>query len=79
MTHKYNTRAKKDSVVTNESLENLEDNIIKNINSVKDKIINLKEKFIKLFQENNEKLCDKLTNVEDLKTNQILLKLLLIP
>ena len=78
MTHKYNTRAK-DSVVTNESLENLEDNIIKNINSVKDKIINLKEKFIKLFQENNEKLCDKLTNVEDLKTNQILLKLLLIP
>ena len=78
MTHKYNTRAKKDSVVTNESLENLED-IIKNINSVKDKIINLKEKFIKLFQENNEKLCDKLTNVEDLKTNQILLKLLLIP
>ena len=77
MTHKYNTRAK-DSVVTNESLENLED-IIKNINSVKDKIINLKEKFIKLFQENNEKLCDKLTNVEDLKTNQILLKLLLIP
>ena len=69
MTHKYNTRAKKDSVVTNESLENLEDNIIKNINSVKDKIINLKEKFIKLSQENNEKICDKLTNVEDLKTN----------
>ena len=69
MTHKYNTRAKKDSVVTNESLENLEDNIIKNMNSVKDKIINLKEKFIKLFQENNEKICDKLTNVEDLKTN----------
>ena len=69
MIHKYNTRAKKDSVVTNESLENLEDNIIKNINSVKDKIINLKEKFIKLFQENNEKICDKLTNVEDLKTN----------
>ena len=68
MIHKYNTRAKKDSVVTNESLENLED-IIKNINSVKDKIINLKEKFIKLFQENNEKLCDKLTNIEDLKTN----------
>ena len=68
MTHKYNTRAKKDSVVTNESLENLED-IIKNINSVKDKIINLKEKFIKLFQENNEKLCDKLANIEDLKTN----------
>ena len=69
MIHKYNTRAKKDSVVTNESLENLQDNIIKNINSVKDKIINLKEKFIKLFQENNEKICDKLTNVEDLKTN----------
>ena len=54
MTQKYNTRAKKDSVVTNESLENLEVNIIKNINSVKDKIINLKGKFIKLFQENND-------------------------
>ena len=54
MTHKYNTRAKKDSVVTNESLENLEVNIIKNINSVKDKMINLKGKFIKLFQENND-------------------------
>ena len=49
MTHKYNIRAKKDSAVTSESLQNLEDNI-KNINSVKDKIINLKETVIKRLQ-----------------------------
>ena len=30
MTHEYNTRGKKDSVVTSESLQNLEDNIVKN-------------------------------------------------
>ena len=36
MTHKYNTRAKKDSAVTSESLQNLEDNIIENINSFKE-------------------------------------------
>ena len=33
MTHDYNTRAKKDSAVTSESLQNLEGNIIKDINS----------------------------------------------
>ena len=47
MTQEYNTRTKMDSAVTSEPLQNLEDNIIKNINSAKDKIINLKETVIK--------------------------------
>ena len=55
MTHEYNTRSKKDSAVTSESLQNLRD-IIKNINSVKDKIINLKETVNKRLREDNEKL-----------------------
>ena len=49
MTHEYNTRAKKDSVVTSESLQNLEHNIIKIMNSVKDEIMNLKDTVIKRF------------------------------
>ena len=63
--HKYNTRAKQDSAVTSKSLQNLEDNIIKNINTVKDEIINLKEKVIKRLQEDSEFS----TNVENSKTN----------
>ena len=65
MTRNCNTRAKKDSVVTSESLQNLEDNIIKHISSVKEEIINLKETVIKRLQEDNEKLqdiCQKLEN-----------------
>ena len=42
MIHEHNTRAKNDSAVASESLQNLEDIIIKNIKSVKDEIINLK-------------------------------------
>ena len=55
MTHEYNTRSKKDSAVTSESLQNQRD-IIKNVNSVKDKIINLKETVNKRLREDNEKL-----------------------
>ena len=55
MTQEYNTRSKKDSAVTSESLQNQRD-IIKNINSVKDKIINLKETVNKRLREDNEKL-----------------------
>ena len=55
MTHEYNTRSKKDSAVTSESLQNQRD-IIKNTNSVKDKIINLKETVNKRLREDNEKL-----------------------
>ena len=59
MTHEYNNRAKKDSAVMSESLQSLEDNFIKNTNTVKDEIINLKEavkKGIKRLHEDNEKL-----------------------
>ena len=47
MIHNYNTRAKKDSVVTSES---------QMVNNVKDKIVNLKEIVINHLQEDNEKL-----------------------
>ena len=66
MTHEYNTtRAKKDSAVTGESLQNLEDNIRKSINSVKDEVINLKETVNKRLQEDNEKLRDKCRKLEN--------------
>ena len=76
MAHEYNTRAKKSgSALTSESLQNLEDNIIKNIHSVKDsdsvkrQSLNGSKKIMKNYQR----------NVENFKTDLILLKLLLIP
>lgn len=75
MAHEYNTRAKKrGSALTSESLQNLEDNI-KNIHSVKDsdsvkrQSLNGSKKIMKNYQR----------NVENFKTDLILLKLLLIP
>ena len=65
MTREYNTRAKKDSAVTSESLQNKEDNTIKNVNSVIDENINLKETVIKWLQEDNEKLRDKCRKLEN--------------
>ena len=65
MTRKYNTRAKKDSAVTSESLQDKEDNTIKNVNSVIDENINLKETVIKWLQEDNEKLRDKCRKLEN--------------
>ena len=66
MTLEYNIRAKKDSAVTSESLQNLEDNIVKNISSVKDEIINLNWRSL-----NSSKKIIKnyVTNVENWKTN----------
>ena len=76
MAHEYNTRAKKrGSALTSECLQNLEDNIIKNIHSVKDsdsvkrQSLNGSKKIMKNYQR----------NVENFKTDLILLKLLLIP
>ena len=76
MAHEYKTRAKKrGSALTSESLQNLEDNIIKNIHSVKDsdsvkrQSLNGSKKIMKNYQR----------NVENFKTDLILLKLLLIP
>ena len=54
MSHDYNTRTKKESVVSSECLQTLEANIINNINSLKDEIISLKDTFIKRLQEENE-------------------------
>lgn len=65
MTLEYSTRAKKDSTVTSESFQNLDDNIIKNINSVKNEIINLKEIVIKRRQQDNAKLHDKFWKLEN--------------
>ena len=65
MIHEYNTKAKNDSAVASESLQNLEDIIIKNINSVKDEIINLKDTVIKRLQEDNEKLREKRRQLEN--------------
>ena len=43
MSYDYNTRTKKESVVSSECLQTLEATIIDDINSLKDEIINLKE------------------------------------
>ena len=65
MTQNYNTRAKKDSAVTSQSLQNLEDNTVKIINNVKEEIINLKETVIKWLQGENEKLREKYQKFEN--------------
>ena len=65
MSHDYNTRTKKESVVSSECLQTLEANIINNINSLKDEIISLKDTVIKRLQEENERLrvkCQQLEN-----------------
>ena len=56
MSHDYNTRTKKESVVSSECLQTLEGNVINNMNSVKDEIINLEDTVIKRLQEENERL-----------------------
>ena len=61
----YNTRKKKESVVSSESLLTLEANIINNMNSLKDEIISLKHMVIKRLQENNEILRDKCQQLEN--------------
>ena len=65
MSHDYNTRTKKESVVSSECLQTLEANIINNINSLNDEIISLKDTAIKRLQEENERLhikCQQLEN-----------------
>ena len=65
MYHDYNTRTKKESVVSCECLQTVEANIINNINSLKDEIISLKETVIKRLQEENERLSDKCKQLEN--------------
>ena len=43
MTHEYNTRTKKEAVVSNEALAKVEENIISTINCLKEETINLKD------------------------------------
>ena len=65
MSHDYNTRTKKESVVSSECLQTLEANVINNINSLKDEIISLKDAVIKRLLEENERLCVKCQQLEN--------------
>ena len=69
MSHDYNTRTKKESVVSSECLQILEANIINNINSLKDEIISLKDTVIKTLQEENE---DFVSNANTWRTELLL-------
>ena len=77
MTHEYNTRTKKEAVVKNETLAKVEENIISTINCLKEEIINLKDIVIKRLQEENKKVweeCSKLEN--DVISNESTVKAL---
>ena len=76
MFHDYNTRTKKELVVSSECPQTLEVNIINNINSLQDEIISLKDTVIKRLQEENGRLCDK---CQHLKTEWLLSNLLMMP
>ena len=56
--HGYNTRGKKQEPVINnqDQMKSMEDNTVNRINSLKDKIINLKEIVLRKLQDENEKL-----------------------
>ena len=64
MTHEYNTRTK-EAVVSNEVLAKVEENIISTINCLKGEIINLKDIVIKRLQEENKKLREKCSKLEN--------------
>ena len=65
MSHDYNTRTKKESIISSEWLQTLEANIINNIKSLNDENISLKDTVIKRLQEENERLCDKCQQLEN--------------
>ena len=65
MCHDYNTRTKKESVVSSECLQTLEANMINNISSLKDEIICLKDTLIKRLKEENERLYGKCQQLEN--------------
>ena len=65
MSHDYNTRTKKESVVSSECLQTREGNIINNTNNLKDEIISMKDTVIKKLQEENERLCVKCQQLEN--------------
>ena len=64
-THEYNTRTKKEAVVSSEALAKLEKNIISTINCLKEEIINPKDIIIKRLQEENKKFREKCSKLEN--------------
>ena len=64
MTHEYNTRTKKEAVVSNEALTKVEENIMSTMNCLKEEIINLKDIVIKRLQE-EKKLREKCSKLEN--------------
>ena len=64
MTHNYNTQTKKEAVVSNEALAQVKENI-STINCLKEEIINLKDIVIKRLQEENKKLREKCSKLEN--------------
>ena len=72
MTYEYNTRTKKEAVVSNEELAKVEENIITTINILKEEIKNLKDIVIKRLQEENKKLREKCRKLEnDVVSNEL--------
>ena len=65
MTHEYNTRTKKEAVVSNEALAKVEENIISIINCLQEEIINLKDIVLKRLQKENKKLREKCSKLEN--------------
>ena len=65
MTNEYNTWTKKEAVVSNEALAKVQENIISTINCLKEEIINLKDIVIKRLQEENKKLREKCSKLEN--------------
>ena len=68
MTHEYNLWGKKDIDVTTDLLKSLDNNIITNINSLRDDFNSLKDVIIKRLQENKTQLqakCDCLEKRRD--------------
>ena len=64
ITHEYNTRTKKETVVSNEALAKVKENIISTINCLKEEIINLKTIVIERLQEENKKVREKGSKLE---------------
>ena len=74
-THECNTRGRKDIAVTADSLKSLEDNIISNINGMRDGFNNLKYIVIKRIQKENTRLrakCDCLERRVDILQSSII-------
>lgn len=64
ITHEYNTQRKKNIAVTTTCLKSLEDNIISDINSLRDDFNSLKDVVIKRLYEDNERLRAKCVCLE---------------